>query len=67
MSSKVFDLNLFVKVSCFCFIVQGHISSYLVDRYGFSPDCKVIAFTGDNPASLAGLCLQEGDVAVCID
>jgi len=25
------------------------MSKYLVDRYGFTADCRVIAFTGDNP------------------
>ena len=29
--------------------MQGNISNYFVERYGFSPDCKVVAFTGDNP------------------
>ena len=38
----------------------------MVKRYGFNPDCKVIAFTGDNPASLAGMRLQQGDVAVSL-
>ncbi|XP_041095769.1 xylulose kinase-like [Polyodon spathula] len=42
--------------------VLGSVSSYYVQRYGFSPDCKVIAFTGDNPGSLAGMRLQ-GDIA----
>ena len=32
----------------------GPISSYFVERYGFNPDCQIITFTGDNPASLAG-------------
>lgn len=32
----------------------GNIASYFVDRYSFNPDCAVIAFTGDNPSSLAG-------------
>jgi xylulokinase len=32
----------------------GCISNYFVERYGFDPQCRVIAFTGDNPASLAG-------------
>lgn len=32
----------------------GPISSYFVERYGFDPSCQVVAFTGDNPASLAG-------------
>uniref|UniRef100_A0A2K5Q119 Xylulose kinase n=1 Tax=Cebus imitator TaxID=2715852 RepID=A0A2K5Q119_CEBIM len=30
--------------------VVGAISSYYVQRYGFPPGCKVVAFTGDNPA-----------------
>lgn len=33
----------------------GEISPYFVDRYGFSPQCKVGVFTGDNPASLVGM------------
>ncbi|MGH0135675.1 UNVERIFIED_CONTAM: hypothetical protein FKN15_057890 [Acipenser sinensis] len=45
---------------------RGSVSSYNVQRYGFSPDCKVIAFTGDNPGSLAGMRLQEGDIAVVV-
>ncbi|PIK52463.1 hypothetical protein BSL78_10667 [Apostichopus japonicus] len=44
----------------------GSISSYFVDRYGFSPDCQVITFTGDNPGSLAGMRLQAGDIAVSL-
>ncbi|XP_072020796.1 xylulose kinase-like [Amphiura filiformis] len=42
----------------------GAVSSYFVDRYGFSPDCRVVAFTGDNQGSLAGMRLQEGDVVL---
>jgi len=34
---------------------QGFISKYLVDRYGFAADCRVIAFTGDNP----GQCIKS--------
>uniref|UniRef100_A0A3Q3MIA6 Xylulose kinase n=1 Tax=Mastacembelus armatus TaxID=205130 RepID=A0A3Q3MIA6_9TELE len=44
----------------------GPVSSYFVQRYGFSPSCRVVAFTGDNPASLAGMRLQPGDVAVSL-
>ncbi|XP_038046512.1 xylulose kinase-like [Patiria miniata] len=44
----------------------GAISPYFVDRYGFSAECQVIAFTGDNPASLAGMALKEGDIAVSL-
>ncbi len=53
-------------------IVQSHatvgkIHSYYVERYGFSSDCAVIAFSGDNPNSLAGLRLQHsGHLAVSL-
>ncbi|KAM4028971.1 xylulose kinase isoform 2-T4 [Anomaloglossus baeobatrachus] len=46
--------------------VLGNVSLYYVQRYGFSPLCRVIAFTGDNPASLAGMRLEEGDIAVSL-
>ncbi|XP_069816589.1 xylulose kinase isoform X2 [Dendropsophus ebraccatus] len=46
--------------------VLGNVSSYFVRRYGFSPHCSVVAFTGDNPASLAGMRLEEGDIAVSL-
>ncbi|XP_051624259.1 xylulose kinase isoform X2 [Manacus candei] len=46
--------------------VLGTISPYYSQRYGFSPDCKIVAFTGDNPASLAGMRLQEGDIAISL-
>ena len=42
----------------------GTISPYVAKRYGFSPSCTVAAFMGDNPASLAGMRLQPGDVVV---
>lgn len=32
----------------------GSIHRYWVDRYGFSPECAVLAGTGDNPATLLG-------------
>ena len=44
----------------------GPISRYFVDRYGFSHDCIVASFTGDNPASLVGMCLRDGDIAVSL-
>ncbi|XP_031696485.1 xylulose kinase [Anarrhichthys ocellatus] len=46
--------------------VLGPVSAYFVQRYGFSESCRVVAFTGDNPASLAGMRLQQGDVAVSL-
>ncbi|XP_041988897.1 xylulose kinase [Aricia agestis] len=48
------------------FTCLGDISPYYVQRYGFKPDCKVIAFTGDNCSALAGLRLQEGWVGLSL-
>lgn len=33
----------------------GPVAEYFVVKYGFSPDCQVGVFTGDNPASLVGM------------
>lgn len=47
--------------------VVGKLHSYYVEKYGMSPECAVVAFSGDNPCSLAGLRLQEvGDIAVSL-
>ncbi|XP_030624429.1 xylulose kinase isoform X2 [Chanos chanos] len=46
--------------------VLGPVSCYYAKRYGFPNDCKVVAFTGDNPGSLAGMKLKEGDIAVSL-
>uniref|UniRef100_A0A096M4V8 Xylulose kinase n=1 Tax=Poecilia formosa TaxID=48698 RepID=A0A096M4V8_POEFO len=46
--------------------VLGPVSSFLQHRYGFSGSCSIVAFTGDNPASLAGMCLHQGDIAVSL-
>lgn len=32
----------------------GVISQYFVERFAFNPNCRVVSFTGDNPASLVG-------------
>jgi xylulokinase len=45
----------------------GPAHSYFVDRYGFSADCQVFPFSGDNPCSLIGLGLVEpGHVALSL-
>ncbi|XP_011630604.1 xylulose kinase isoform X2 [Pogonomyrmex barbatus] len=41
----------------------GPISPYFVERFGFNEKCRIIAFTGDNPSSLVGMRLKEGDIA----
>ncbi|KAK6631307.1 hypothetical protein RUM44_005833 [Polyplax serrata] len=44
----------------------GNISKYFVDRFGFNPSCQIVIFTGDNPATLAGMQLSEKDLAVSL-
>lgn len=44
-----FFLSFFSSLS---FFPQGPISPYYSQRYGFSPDCKIVAFTGDNPGEM---------------
>lgn len=46
--------------------VLGSVSPYFVKRFGMPEDCKVVAFTGDNPGSLAGMRLQKGDITVSL-
>ncbi|XP_053715108.1 xylulose kinase [Synchiropus splendidus] len=66
MDATAPHLDALLGVPCHPVTVLGSISSYLVQRFGFGADCKVVAFTGDNPASLAGMMLQKGDVAVSL-
>lgn len=44
----------------------GGISSYFVQRYGFSPDCQIAPFTGDNPATILSLPLRPHDAIVSL-
>ena len=46
--------------------VVGTASSYMQERYGFRSDCRVSAFTGDNPSSLAGLGLRHADIGLSL-
>ncbi|MBI2441154.1 MAG: carbohydrate kinase [Lentisphaerae bacterium] len=47
--------------------VIGNLSRYFVQRYGFAPQTTVIAFSGDNPNSLAALGLaRSGDIAISL-
>ncbi len=47
--------------------VEGTLHPYFIERYGFPEAVKVIAFSGDNPNSLAGLRLQDaGDIAISL-
>lgn len=38
-----------------CLTPVATISSYFSEKYGFSEDCRICPFTGDNPASLVGM------------
>jgi xylulokinase len=44
--------------------VVGEIAGYFVEKYGFAPATKVIAFTGDNPSSLIGMGASKPGTAV---
>uniref|UniRef100_A0A6B2L1E7 Xylulose kinase n=1 Tax=Arcella intermedia TaxID=1963864 RepID=A0A6B2L1E7_9EUKA len=45
---------------------QGFVSKYFQERFNFSSSCLVVTATGDNPSTLAGLKLHEGDIAVSL-
>ena len=44
----------------------GRISPYFVERFGFKPDTKIIAFTGDNPSTILALPLRASDAMVSL-
>ncbi|GEQ67093.1 hypothetical protein JCM33374_g756 [Metschnikowia sp. JCM 33374] len=44
----------------------GSITSYFVQKYGFSPTTKIFSFTGDNLATIISLPLQKNDVLVSL-
>lgn len=44
----------------------GTIHPYFTHRYGFTPTCICIAWSGDNPCSLSGLRMREGDIAISL-
>lgn len=44
----------------------GSISSYFVERYGFSKDCHIAPFTGDNPSTILALPLRPLDAIVSL-
>lgn len=47
--------------------VQGAISPALARRYGFAPTCRIVPWTGDNPASAIGLGLtRDGHCALSL-
>ncbi|KAI1631814.1 hypothetical protein F4809DRAFT_135194 [Biscogniauxia mediterranea] len=44
----------------------GPISPYFVERFGFSSDCQIAPFTGDNPATILSLPLRPLDAIVSL-
>jgi len=44
----------------------GKISAYFVGKYGFSSDCLVAPFTGDNPSTILSLPLRPSDAIVSL-
>lgn len=44
----------------------GTISKYFVGRYGFSIDCQITAFTGDNPATILATPLKPLDAVISL-
>jgi xylulokinase len=47
--------------------IIGNISPYFVKKYSFSENCKIIAFSGDNPNSLIGTGLiKKGRAAISL-
>ncbi|KAK3997269.1 putative xylulose kinase [Cladorrhinum sp. PSN332] len=45
---------------------MGNISPYFVSKYGFSPECGIAPFTGDNPATILALPLRPLDAIVSL-
>jgi len=44
----------------------GNVSRYFVERYGFTADCQIAPFTGDNPSTLLALPLKASDAIVSL-
>ncbi|KAF1334837.1 Xylulose kinase, partial [Globisporangium splendens] len=45
----------------------GHVHPYFQKKFGLSPECVVVPFSGDNPCSLAGIGLSKsGEVGVSL-
>ncbi|KAI0481535.1 xylulose kinase-like protein [Xylaria cf. heliscus] len=47
-------------------VILGTVSPYFVARFGFAADCRVTAFTGDNPATILSLPLRPLDAIVSL-
>lgn len=45
---------------------MGGVSHYFVNKYGFSPECQVVPFTGDNQGTILALPLRPLDAIVSL-
>jgi xylulokinase len=45
---------------------MGPISNYFVEKYGFSTECQIAPFTGDNPSTILSLPLRPLDAMVSL-
>ncbi|MEN8695582.1 MAG: xylulokinase [Akkermansiaceae bacterium] len=46
---------------------SSSISSYFVEKFGFSPDCQTMIWSGDNPCSLVGMgAARPGKVVISL-
>lgn len=48
-----------------CSII-GNIGPFFVQRYGFKTNCKIAAFTGDNPSALTGMVINKDWLAISL-
>ncbi len=56
LSISIYEAVLiFLIPPCFAVAVLGNVCQYFVKRHSFNPKCHVVAWSGDNPCSLAGL------------
>mmetsp|Transcript_26406 Transcript_26406/g.42809 ORF Transcript_26406/g.42809 Transcript_26406/m.42809 type:complete len:513 (+) Transcript_26406:204-1742(+) len=51
---------------CLSTTVVGTVCEYFQLRFGFSKDCRVVAFTGDNPSALVGSVKDRSDVVISL-
>lgn len=46
--------------------VIGTIAPFFVNRFNFNSDCRVVAFTGDNPSAFAGMLIAKDWLAISL-
>jgi xylulokinase len=62
---KLFGFEFFLN--CSFHLNKGRISTYWCKKFGFSAECEIFAFSGDNPCSLIGLDLNKpGELGISL-